>query len=131
MFLIVVIFGALIAMGVLPLMFVGRALGAERTGFWWALLVLLVQGALSQAGDALVGNAVVAFALAFLAGALAIKAIFMTTYGKALLISAASTLLTFLGELVLARLLIKLLGGGHHSSEGAAMLASEAFRVLC
>jgi hypothetical protein len=116
----------IIAAAVFPLMLTARALGAERTGFWWVMLVLVLQSALSKAGDTLIGNDAVAFVLVFLVGALAIKLAFVTTYAKAMLISVASTLITIVCWL----LLIKLLGGKHDVAEEAAMLVGNTFSCL-
>nr|WP_199047414.1 hypothetical protein [Dyella sp. ASV24] len=116
----------IIAAAVFPLMLTARALGAERTGFWWVVLVLVLQSALSKAGDTLIGNDTVAFVLVFLVGALAIKLAFVTTYAKAMLISVVSTVITIVCWL----LLIKLLGGKHNAAEEAAMLMGSPFSCL-
>jgi hypothetical protein len=116
----------IIAAAVFPLMLTARALGAGRTGFWWVMLVLVLQSALSKAGDTLIGNDTVAFVLVFLVGALAIKLAFVTTYAKAMLISVVSTVITIVCWL----LLIKLLGGKEDAAEEAAVLVSSAFSRL-
>lgn len=111
MLLFLLVLAVLIALAVFPLMFTARALGAERTSLGWVLLVLIVQAALSRAGEALVGNALLQFVLVFLAGALVIKLALVTGYPKALLISVISTVLMVVGGL----LLVLLLGGSAHS----------------
>jgi hypothetical protein len=103
------VLGAFFALAVLPLMYTARALGAERTGFWWIVLVLILQAVVSRAGKELFGDdQVVTAVFVFLAGALAIKAILVTTYARAMLISVVSTVLTIIGGLLLVGLMFKL-----------------------
>jgi|GEM_PF-2561427 len=92
---------AIIALAVLPLMFTARALGAERTGFWWVVLALLLQAAVSRAGSAFFGQDFAGFLFSFLAGSLVIKLCLVTTYPKALLISLIGTLISLFVVLLL------------------------------
>jgi len=117
---------ALVALAVLPLMYTARALGAERTGFWWVVLALVVQAAVSRAGSAFFGHDIAGFLFSFLVGSLVIKLCLVTSYPKALLISLISTLIALFVVLLLAgwaarKFLVR---------EDTVMLVSEAFRYL-
>lgn len=117
---------ALIALAVLPLMYTARALGAERTGFWWVVLALVLQAAASRAGSAFFGHGFLDFVFSFLAGSLVIKLCLVTSYPKALLISLISTLIALFVVLLLAgwaarKFLVR---------EDTVMLVTEAFRHL-
>ncbi|WP_157956641.1 hypothetical protein [Dyella sp. C11] len=118
MLLVLVVMAVAIAAMVLPLKYIANAMGAQRTGVWWIVLVLFLQYTVSQASEALVSNGLLAFVLTFLAGALVIQQALIIPFKRAMVVSVISSLVTIFVWL----LLIKLVIGKATHVEAATML---------
>lgn len=96
------ILAAVIALSVLPIMFVARAVGAQRTTLGWVIIALLVLSALSAGIDSLVSSEPLGYLIAFLGGGAIFAMALETSFVKGLVISVVSTVISLIGVFLLA-----------------------------
>ena len=90
---LILMFAALVAVAVLPVMFAARMVGAERTGFGTVLITVILQIILSGLVEQFVPDQLIAVAIAIIGGSVIYSFTLGTTLLKGFLISILATVI--------------------------------------
>ena len=88
-----------------PVMYMARALGANKTGLGPVVFAIFLASLVNGALEHLTMPPVLAFVVSFLAATLIYQFVLETTFKKAAIIGIASTAITAVGVLILMKLL--------------------------
>lgn len=99
---LILMFAALVAVLVLPVMFAARMVGAERTGFGAAFIAVILQIVLSGLVEQFATNQLIAVVIAIIGGSAIYSFTLSTTLLKGLFISIIATIIAVVAIVLLA-----------------------------